>query len=361
LPASVMDSAPRQAWGPRERITPIRKPDGFIPAVQRWSAQLPQASLRVAFFAAQGPDAAALTFSGFFTWVTAALERHPDRPTAHDHARFTDAAGLLNHVVTAYWIDENRWAAWAADRAVSTWWEAAERLVGPVGCWREILSVPADRQESIYWLDYAGGLMRSSDVNIYPTPYCGYYGAMRDRIVLAGTDPLEPEAKALQPALTARAGRGERWRIRPPGNLAVIRSANGWGRLDPEQRADYESQLRAPLNRGMDFLQRNATETGCASLRMMTTTGAEGVPEPEQHALGYFLSLRHMENWAEGHATHAAIFSAAVKRYKQYGNRNQLRTWHEVFVLPPDGQLFEYINCHAGTGLLPWFDAEQLA
>ena len=77
--------------------------------------------------------------------------------------------------------------------------------------------------------------------------------------------------------------------------------------------------------------------------------------------LGHFLSLRHMENWAEKHPTHAAIFNAAISRYKQYGASNQLRTWHEVYVLPAGDQLFEYVNCDPGTGLLRWFSGERLA
>jgi aldoxime dehydratase len=67
---------------------------------------------------------------------------------------------------------------------------------------------------------------------------------------------------------------------------------------------------------------------------MMRTHDEHGAEVPEDHALGHFLSLRHMERRAEGHATHAAIFGAAISRYRRCGASNQLRTWHEVFILP---------------------------
>ena len=94
-------------------------------------------------------------------------------------------------MVSAYWIDEDRFAAWEADPEVEAWWQAPERLAGELSCWREILRVPRDRQESLYWLDFPIGVSVSADVALYPTPYCGYYGAMRDRLFAAAKDPLE--------------------------------------------------------------------------------------------------------------------------------------------------------------------------
>ncbi len=358
--ATILDAAPPEAFGAAERIAPIRKPPGFVPAVQRWSVRLPGPNLRVAFFAAQALDAGAIAASPFPGWVSSALQGHPHGPTALDHARFRDDAGFINHVVAAYWVDHARFSVWSADAAVAAWWADAARLAGDVGVWREVLTVPPERQETIYWIDYPAGLMRSPDVAVFPTPYCGYYGAMRDRLPLAATDPLDaPPGTSLDQ--TDRGGFGQRWRVHPPGNLAVIRSANTWGAMDAEQLADYHQRLRGPLDRGMAYLRQNPGGTGCALLRMQQTTDADGTPQPEAHALGYFLSLRHMEGWAEGHSTHAAIFGAAIARYKRYGSANQLRTWHEVFVLPEGGQLLEYTNCHPATGLLPYFAADRLA
>ncbi|TCG08724.1 hypothetical protein BZM27_10205 [Paraburkholderia steynii] len=92
-------------------------------------------------------------------------------------------------------------------------------------------------------------------------------------------------------------------------------------------------------------------------MRFLQSLDAEQMPAHETHAYGYFLSLEHMEQWAEGHSSRTAIFNAAITRYGKYGSSNPLRTWHEVYVLPSYGQHFEYVNCHDRTGLLPWFSA----
>ena len=361
MTARITENAPAEAYGPSDRRFPLRKREGFVPQVQRWSFQLPPdcMQMRVAFLAVQGLEDAALEQSAFFQWAQSALS-HAAGPTTFDHARFTDAQGLRNHVIAAYWVDENRFERWRSDDVLQSWWASNERLHDKTGVWREILRVPRERQESIYWRDYPAGLMSSDEVAIYPTPYCGYYGAMRDRIPLAARDPLDaPEDFGLVEQ-TGRAGYGERWRITPPHNLAVIRSANTWGRMDEEQLADYEKNLRQPLDNGMAYLRESPLPTGCASLRMQRTFDTQGHLLPEEHALGHFLSLRHMEAWAENHATHAAIFTAAISRYKRYGTDNQLRTWHEVYVLPAGDQFFEYIHCGPKTGLLRWFDGERV-
>jgi hypothetical protein len=343
-----------------ERVNPLRKPKGFEPVVQRWSAGLANKcdAVCVAFYGIQGPDRESVYTSSFFPWIMEAI-RLPGGPTVHDHAWFVDRHGLYTHIVALYWVDVSRRDAWFADSHVAGWWNQKTRLAERTGYFRESLTVPVERQETLYWRDYPAGLSRSPEVAVYPTPYCGYYGAMRDRIPLAAVDPLAPSMETL-PAETVRETRSARWRITAPGNIAVIRSAAFWGRCDPAQTEDYMRDLRAPLERGMAFLKENPAATGCCSLRFQQTCDAQGRPELETHALGYFLSLQQMEQWSEHHPSHEAIFAAAIARYRKFGRANQLRTWHEVFVLPEQGQAFEYLNCAPGTGLLNYFEGERL-
>jgi aliphatic aldoxime dehydratase len=344
-----------------DRVNPLRKPKGFEPVVQRWSVGFVNGcdELCVAFHGIQGMSAKDVYASSFFRWIEAAFAL-PSGPTVHDHAWFVDQNGLYTHVVAGYWVDREKRDRWMAEPHVKSWWEDEGRLSESTGYFRESVTVPVERQESIYWQDYPAGLMRSKEVSVYPTLYCGYYGAMRDRIPVAAVDDLASPMTDL-PAPQARATRGARCRIVAPRNLAVIRSAAFWGRCDPTQTEDYMRELRAPLERGMDYLRESPSATGCCSLRFQQTCDITGVPQLETHALGYFLSLKHMENWAENHASHEAIFSAAIARYRKYGKSNQLRTWHEVFVLTEDGNIFEYVNCAPGTGLSSYFEAEMLA
>jgi len=343
-----------------QRVNPIRKPKDFVPAVQRWSVALPNRYDRyfVSFYGVQGKDAASVYASGFFPWIESALKL-PAAPIVHDHARLVDEQGLTNHIVAMYWIDPADHEAWRTHPGVTGWWDDPARLNEPCGYFRECLTVPLDRQETLYWQDYPAALSKAKEVSIYPTPWCGYYGAMRDRIPLGAVDPMASPHEALAAAVK-RDSKGARWHIRTPHNLAAIRSAVYWGKCDAEQHEDYMTKLRAPLEGGMNYLRENAIPTGCASLRYQQTCDESGETEAESHAIGYFLSLSHMENWAEHHPSHHAIFSAAIARYRKYGQANQLRTWHEVYVLPGEGQWFEYVNCAPETGLLPFFEGSRL-
>jgi aliphatic aldoxime dehydratase len=360
--ARVLEAAPAEAISPAERVTPLRKPPNFTPAVQRWSFQVPpgQTQFRMAVFGAEAPTLAALNTHPLHRWVKSSLGTHPAGPTCFQHARSRTLHGTLTHVISAYWVNEDRFAAWEADPEVEAWWQAPERLQGELGCWREILRVPRDRQESLYWRDFPIGVSVSSEVALYPTPYCGYYGAMRDRLFAAAKDPLKASPGASLQQHTDRAGFGQHWSVHPPHNVAVIRGRSSWGFMDDEQHADYDAQLRIPVSNGMDYLEHNPLPSGCASMRWQRSTDEYGYEEPDEYAHAYFLSLEHLEQWSEHHASHAAIFNAAIRRYRHYGAANQLRTWHEVYVLPEGGQRFEYLNCHPDTGLLSWFDAQRL-
>lgn len=314
----------------------------------------------MALFGAEAPNDAALKDHPLLSWLAQSLAKHPDGPTCHQHARSRTLHGTSTHVVSAYWVNEDSFARWTGDDSVEAWWQNPARLQGPFGTWREILRIPRDRQESLFWLDFPIGVSASQDIALYPTPYCGYYGAMRDRLLAAAKDKLESPLGTTLRRQRGRTGFGEHWAVHPPKNLAIIRGGSSWGFMDDEQHANYEDELRDPVSAGMDYLERNPLPSGCASMRWQRSSDIRGNLEPDEYAHACFLSLTHLENWSEHHATHAAIFAAAIKRYRHYGAANQLRTWHEVYVLPEGGHRFEYLNCHPDTGLLSWFDADRL-
>lgn len=229
--ARVLQEAPAEAFSPAERVTPLRKPPNFQPAVQRWSFQVPpgQPQFRMAVFGAEAPDESSLNDHPLLKWSEQFLANHPDGPHCHQHARSRTLHGTSTHIISAYWVDEHRFERWTRDQAAEAWWQDPARLTGAFGSWREILRVPRDRQESLFWLDFPIGVSVSGDVALYPTPYCGYYGAMRDRLIAAASDKLEsPHVLALQQQ-PDRKGFGEHWSVYPPKNLAIIRGGSSWG------------------------------------------------------------------------------------------------------------------------------------
>src|SRR5262249_55090437 len=153
-----------------ERINPLRKPKGFEPVVQRWSAGLPRkcGSLCIAFHGVQGADAQTIYKSGFMPWISEAICL-PSGPDVHDHAWFVDQNGLYTHIVSTYWVEEARRDNWLENPRVASWWNDSARLSETNGYFRESLTVPAERLETLYWNDYPAGLSRSNEVALYPT------------------------------------------------------------------------------------------------------------------------------------------------------------------------------------------------
>jgi len=347
------------------RTLPMRKPAGFTPAVQRWSAHFPSHTthVKVGYYGVQGVDDDAIARSPFPRWVTDALA-DGGAPAAFDRVRFIDGAGQVNQVLIGYWTELKQFQAWRAQPWNVDWWQDPARLTDAVGCWREELQVSLDRQETIYFPDFKGGIARCPDARLEKTFESGYWGAMRDRIPAAATDPLSSPLAGLTHHPThgePRSSRGARWLVTPPEQLAVIRSGQYWERCGEQQRGEYLNRLRPRLEEGLNFLATHPEESGCCSLRYLQHLNEAGAAQEESSVHGLFLSLADLERWAESHVTHKAIYAEAFRQLRQYQERREFRTWHEVFVLEGSEQHFEYVNCHPQTGLLPYFDASPMA
>ena len=345
---------------PIQRILHMRKPPGFKPAVQRWSAQFPEniAHIHVGYYGTQGPDDDAIAESPFSTWQSAALADAAG-PQAHDFVRFVDAAGRVNRILIAYWTDVARFNAWRKAEWNTAFWEHPARLSEPTGYFREELRVVLGRHETIYFVDFAGGVARCPGVHLEKTFESGYWRAARDRIPRAAHDALESSLPGPL-SMASRATAGARFVVFPPKNLVVIRSGQYWERCGEEQLAEYTHRIRPRLEAGLEFFSQNPGETGCCVLRYMHHVDEQGYLKAESSVHGIFHSLADLERWAENHATHKAIYAEAFRQLMTYKERRELRTWHEVFVLEGHDQLFEYLNCHPRTGLLPYFDAARI-
>jgi len=68
--------------------------------------------------------------------------------------------------------------------------------------------------------------------------------------------------------------------------------------------------------------------------------------------LAYFDELASLEKWSKSHKTHLDIFGGFLKYAKRLGSGMTLKLWHEVLVLEPEQQFFEYVGCHGRTGML---------
>ena len=334
------------------RSIPARRPDGHTPAAPRFSLRWrhPVPMLVSDYFGLQGasPDStkARAFVDHMLRWFS-----EPNGPPAHEVMVCTDEAQRPATVVVAYWTSMADHAAWTTASSWRAWWDDPARVTEDVGYWREQLACPYDRHETIYSdPGYRIGLGRTPDATLVPTTTNGYFGAARDRIPLSAIDPLDAPMAPSAPR-TGRSGAGRRVSVVVPHNLTVLRSGQFWHDSEPEQAEDYELNLRVKLDRGMDHLEENPG-SGCLYLRRMTNLSDTAEPRRETSVQAVFASLADLESWSASHETHLEIYRHAIAMKQRYGDRRDVVTWHELFVMP-GGTLFEYINCADGTGLLP--------
>jgi aldoxime dehydratase len=283
-----------------------------------------------------------------------------DAPDNVESATFADRSGCLNLISSAYWTDPASYHRWKQTSGFDNWWNDRSRLEDRRGHYREILTVPPNRFETIFSYNCQVGVAKTGGCPVVgPIREHNYWGSMRDRIEVSAKDDLLSPLGERLPRLGSAATVHRRLRVTVPENLAVIRSGQDWTDCAGTELAQYDDSVRPALLEGMTFLRDHPDDTGCCDMRFAEETGSDGSPLQKTFGLGYFLTLGHLEKWAATHPTHLAIFSKFLTMVREHGSDLKLRLWHEVSVLPAADQVFEYVNCHAGTGLLPYFPSEE--
>lgn len=330
-----------------------RVEDDYVPPYPVWSARAPASVKQVVmgFFGVQsrGPEmqgracAALMKIARDFAL--------PDGPGHHDLTHHVDEQGFDNMIAIAYWSDPAAYARWCATPAIDAWWRSDERLREGLGYFREIASPRVEHFETMFntpdRFEGVGVVMGGVSGELQEH---GYWGSMRDRIPLSQTDAMAPSgARAV---IAGAPAPGQRVRIAGHENIAMIRSGQEWTDTTGQERRLYLEDMEPVLREGMDFLRDQGLPIGCYSNRYMSHLDARGAPRQKSFGLSYWRSLADMERWAESHPTHVAIFGSFMRYVQALNFQLQLRVYHEVSVLKADEQSYEYVNCHAGSGLM---------
>ncbi|MCY0386991.1 phenylacetaldoxime dehydratase family protein [Robbsia sp. Bb-Pol-6] len=347
-----MESAiPRHLQCPR--TLQRRVDDGYTPPFPAWTARpsRPGQTIVMALLGVQacGAHAERDACAGL-RQIVAGLHAH-GAPLHCDVAHQVDECGYVTMIAITYWRDVAAYDAWAGRPDIDAWWRAPARLTDGVGWFREVLAPAEQRYETLFSapdrLEAGGAALGRLSQEIMEH---GYWGSMRDRLPLSQTDPLS--ASGALTIIDGAPGPGARVRVAGHANLAVIRSGQDWSDTAGEERRLYCDNIAPVLRAGMDFLRDAGTSVGCYANRYMQQRDVAGRPVEKTFGLSYWHSLTELERWAESHATHVAIFGTFMQVVQELNFALRLRLYHEVAVLTSGQQRYEYVNCHARSGIL---------
>ncbi len=252
-------------------------PEGWVAPAPAWTNHWANENdpIVAGYFAAQGGDTGALD-----AWAAEALFGD-DAPRQVEQGHFVDASGANNHLYIAYWRLSQYGGWWQLHRG---WWEDKARESEPAAYWREILSMPLERTETLHSTAGLHGASLLADDTVGPIEEHGYAGGMRDRVPvsttvdLRQTVPIDATLETLQPV----------------------------------------------LKEGMRFLRDNPVETHCYSMRYVIKTDRQWQPLNESFGLGYATDIFAFEDWARSHPTHLAIFDNFMVMAGRFGENIQL-------------------------------------
>lgn len=335
----------------QNRIYPLRMPPNWEPPYPSFESQFDEAVSEIAmavlgaqYLAGREEDARGFIFGLAALVGNEGMADHVD--ISHCAA---DGAGRMQYVVTAYWLNPARLSDFFEDDRFKAYWARGSADVG-FGIFREIFNIPLNRFETLHsGPDHLVGVANTRTGLSDPIQTHAYWGSMRDRVPDSAQDRFDPDGDIA--IIEQSPGRVV---VQPSRNLAVIRSGQDLTNAVGVEREEYYDDVEPVLKAGMNFLRdQGLAEVGCHDCRYMTLLESDGKLGSHTYGLAYFRSLADLEGWAEHHDTHLAIFNAFLQFAPKYGPAMKSRYWHEVSVLPAQGQFAEYINCGPGTGLMP--------
>lgn len=346
----------------RERTLPARTPQNYHPAYPVYTARWGKSTtdLVMAVLGMQFPSQnsqvvkARVKLSSFIE----SNEADPaTRPSFSEIASVTDARGYYNEAIIAYWPSSSAYNQWAAQSGFKQWWDDLDPERESHGWFIEVFFPTTDRVETAFTNNkIPEGAAHAKDSISGPVTEHGYWGSMRDRLPLSQTDSLDGDRANWDAKMRENLANTLKRRIRVPGtpNLAIIRSGQDWADTNPAERKLYLNEMHPVLVKGMDFLRDHGYEVGCYSCRLMDIVDAKTAKADRDRTFGlaYFDELASLERWSKEHPTHLDIFGGFFRYAKKLDNQITLRLSHEVLVLKPEQQLFEYVGCHAATGML---------
>ncbi len=330
-------------------MTRANTPAGFTPPYEAFEARYEEEGkpLVTAFIGLQdrGGDRER-------AWTAmAALMDGPHGPDSMEQGYHDDTPGARSWLRLAYWRDSDRFECWRSLPQVQAWLEDEEDPL--LGRWLESASVrPRALDTLIADPDRVWGLGKLAD-RIDVTPYHGYWGGTRDRILLSVEDGLEnPDGPSLSERGLDPEGLGQIVDLVLPANTVCARGGPDWSRCLPDERTDFLNTVYPAYVAGGRYLREHGEEAGCYGAYLVQETDADGNDVPRNHMVAFFVQLSNLEEWTSAHPTHTRIFGRFMLMLKRLGRMPDVNLYHEVSVMPPGGLRATYVNCLPETGML---------
>ena len=185
------------------------------------------------------------------------------------------------------------------------------------------------------------------------TPYHGYWGGTRDRILISEDELLENEAgPELREPKSPPAGLGEIIDVVMPHNAVCTRGGPDWSDCAPDELHEFANSVYPAYVAGGRYLSGESEDSGCYGAYLVQETDADGNDVKRNHQIAFFVQLSDLEKWTKSHPTHKAIFGRFMQMLQKIGRMPDMNLYHEVSVIPRGGLKATYVNCLPTTSLL---------
>lgn len=366
----------------RQRSLPLRRPEGWVPKLPRWTLVLPSNvdELSVTYIGIQRHAPPLSTPLSAVAAIESWLDSTDYAPIVIDKFKVVSGRDKPDTQVWAcYWTSKIEAKQCLADLDLKSIHKSIDQdLRSSTGLWRETFTPDLTRFETNYsGNDYRPGLAQLDGIKQVEHGLTGYWGAARDRMPASAYDDFPGSSSG-----TSSPNKKDSLKIDSLGHhlhgtntttIAHIRSGQFWESCPQVEREAYETKLEPHLRAGLKDINSNPDDLGDYGLRFLRNVPPSATPEDQSQnqnqdqsprretcAAGFFRSLSDLESWAKNCPSHHKIYGGSVSHRNKFGSEAKMRTWHEICVLRPGEASWEYLNCVPETGTLGFQGGDEV-
>jgi aldoxime dehydratase len=281
----------------------------------------------------------------------------PDGPGKVERCHHHETDSGHNTILMAYWVDAQSVVRFLDSRPMAEWWSSLPADDPTTGYWREVMTPRSGRFHYFGVGPHQVGI--TTILPSQPTDKFGYWGGYRDRMADSPRDDFSSELGRL-PDQQQLDSRGRRLSVIAPSNLCFVREGADTSYItEPREQELWDDLLKPASEKWIAYLATSPRSSGCASIIDTVEQDLEtGADLRKASQFAYFLTLGHLEHAARTQPSHLALYNAfmgAATELAEEGITMGLFIWAEAYILHSGEFSAEYVNCHPGTGLLPFF------
>lgn len=278
-------------------------------------------------------------------------------PASLENMHFVDRHGYVNELLMGYWLSVSEYEKWFSREDVQEWWNLIP-LNEDYGIWKEV----AYTKKEFFQHSTKPGVTNNGIGNVLPLVKSQNYvnsTLYRSRFPAAVYSNFESALNEI-PEIDIKQTKGKKISVKSSDNICYLREGEDRSACSDEENMVIDEYLKPLVDGWIESLETYSSLNGCLVMRNCDEINIHTGKSLDKKTFDVFmLSLAHIEKAAKEYQVHQNLIKSFVE-FKQNKQTPNYLVWVEAHIIKEGDLNTEYINCHPYTGLLPYFEKQEM-